>query len=96
MCDCKCKFDGRKYISDQKWHNNKFWCGRKKHHSREKDCTWNPATSSSENDKYSASIIDDSVITCDKIIEETKVVTTNVNERNAVCKAKTLSYLPFY
>ena len=47
-------------------------------------------------DKYSTSIIDDSVITCDEIIEETKAVTTNVNERNAVCKAKTLSYLPFY
>ena len=46
--------------------------------------------------KYSTSIIDDSVITCDKIIEETNAVTTNVNERNAVCKAKTLSYLPFY
>ena len=96
MCDGKCKFDGRKCISDQKWHNNKFWCGPKKHHSREKDCIWNPATCSSENDKYSASIIDNSVITCDKIIEETKAVTTNVNERNAVCKAKTLSYLPFY
>ena len=23
---CKCKFDGRKCNSNQKWNNNKFWC----------------------------------------------------------------------
>ena len=30
---------------------------------------WNPATCSSENGKYLANIIDDSVIMCDEIIE---------------------------
>ena len=25
-CKCKCKFDGRKYNSNQKWNNNKCWC----------------------------------------------------------------------
>ena len=23
-CGCKCKFDGRKYNSNQKWNNDKF------------------------------------------------------------------------
>ena len=31
---------------------------------------WNPATSGSENGRYLASIIDDSVITCDEIIKK--------------------------
>ena len=50
---------------------------------------WNPATCSCENGKYLASIIDDSVITCDEVIEEeTKTVRTNFIERNAICKTK--------
>ena len=48
----------------------------------EKDYIWNPATCSCENDKYLASIIDDSVITCDEIIEETNSIPTNFNEKN--------------
>ena len=40
----------------------------KKHRVCQKDYIWNPATSSCENFKYLASIIDDSVITCDEII----------------------------
>ena len=60
-----------------------------KRHVCEKDYIWNPATCSCENAKYLASIIDDSVITCDKIIdEETKTVTTNFSEKNAICKTK--------
>ena len=55
---CKCKFDGRKCNSNQKWNNDKFWCECKKHHRCEKDYTWNPATCSCENGKYLASIID--------------------------------------
>ena len=34
---------------------------------------WNPATCSCENGKYLASIIDDSVIMCYEIIEETNL-----------------------
>ena len=26
-CECKCKSDGRKCNSNQKWNNNKCWCG---------------------------------------------------------------------
>ena len=34
-----------------------------------KDFIWNPATCSWKNGKYLASIIDDSVIMCDEVIE---------------------------
>ena len=29
-CECKCKFDGRKFSSDQWWNNDKCQCGCKK------------------------------------------------------------------
>ena len=35
----------------------------------EKDYIWNPATCSCENGKYLASIMDDSAIKCDEIID---------------------------
>ena len=66
-CECKCKFDGRKCHSSQKWNNDKCRCECKKY-LREKDYIWNLATCSCKSGKYLASIIDDSVITCDKII----------------------------
>ena len=40
---------------------------------REK-CIWNSATCSYENDKYIRSMIDDSMITYDEIIEEKKLL----------------------
>ena len=45
---------------------------------------WNPATCSCENGKYLTSITDDSVITCNEIIEETKIVPTIVNEKTVM------------
>ena len=71
-CECKCKFDGRKYNSSQKSNNDKCHCECKnpgKHFVCEKDYIWNPATRSCENGKYLASITDDSVITRDEIME---------------------------
>ena len=67
-CKCKCKFDRRKCNSNQKWNNDKCRCECKKHIC-ERDYIWNPAQCSCENGKYLASIIDDSVITCDEIID---------------------------
>ena len=49
-----------------------------------KDYIWNPSTCICENRKYLASVMDDSVITCNEIIEET--VPTNFNEKKAICK----------
>ena len=43
-----------------------------------------------KNGKYLASIIVDSVITCNKIIDnqETKTIPTNFNEKNITCKTQ--------
>ena len=79
--ECKCKFNGRKCNSNQKWNNDKCWCECKKHHLSEKYYIWNSATC---------------MITCDEIIdtevkpydEEAKTGTTNFNEKNATCKTR--------
>ena len=41
----------------------------KQRHVCEKDYVWNPATCNCENAKYLTSIMDDSAIMCDEIIE---------------------------
>ena len=53
-----------------------------------KNYVWNPAICSCKNEKFLASITDNSVSTCDKIIEETKAVPTNFNEKNITCKTQ--------
>ena len=85
----------KKCNSDQWWNNNKCRCDCIKRHICEKDYNLNPATCSYEKEKCLASIIDDSVITCDENIEEeSKTVTTNFNEINAMCKTNNF-YLLF-
>ena len=70
-CKCKCKFDGRKCNSNQKWNNDKCHCkceNPQKHHGCKKDYIWNPVTCRCENSKYLTTISDDSVITFDETI----------------------------
>ena len=89
-CECKYKFDGRKFNSNQKWNYDKFQCKCKKHHTCENDYIWNPVTCNYKNGKYLASIIDNLVIMCDEIIDaepnlydqETKTVTTGFNKKS--------------
>ena len=85
---CKCKFDGRKCNSPQKWNNDKCRCEYKKHIC-EKEYIWNTATCSCKNGKYLASIINDSVIICDEITNaETKTIPKNFNEKDITCKTQ--------
>ena len=93
ICECKCKFDGRKCNSNQKWNNDKCRCECKKHHISEKDYICNPDECSCENGKYLEGIIDDSVITCDEIIEETKAVPTNFNAKKQPVEKFSLFYV---
>ena len=79
-CECKCNFYGKNCNSDQLWNNDKFWCECKKWQVCEKDYVSNPATCNCENGKYLASIIDDSAIMCDKLIES-YAEETNFNEK---------------
>ena len=96
-CKCKCKFDWRECKSNQNWNNDKCRCEFKKHHICEKDYIWTSATCSCKNGKYLVSIIDDLVITCDEIIEETKTVPANFNEKKQPVKHKlSIFYLHFY
>ena len=57
-CECKCKFDGTNCNSDQCWNNELL--------NKE---LLNPSTCSFKNGKYLASIMDDSAVTCDEVIE---------------------------
>ena len=54
----------------------------------EKDHILNTTTYSCEKGKYLASITNNSVITCDGILEQTKMIATNFNERKITCKTK--------
>ena len=97
FCKCKCKFDGRKCDSDKQWNNNKCCCECRKRHVYEKDYIWNPVTCSYENGKCLASIMNDSAIICDEVIDadadaeaklsdETKTVSPNFNKKETNCK----------
>ena len=65
-CKCNCRFDGRNCNSGHWWNNDKCLCDCEKHYVCEKDYVWCSATFHCA---YLASIIDDSVITCNEIIE---------------------------
>ena len=82
----------KKCISDQYWNYDKCQCEYKKIHVCDKDYVWNPATFNCGNGKYLASIMDDSVITCDGVIksydEEIKTPSTNFNEKILTCNTQ--------
>ena len=57
----------------------------------------NSAICSCENGKYLASIIDDdSVVTCDGVVEEKKTVPTNFNKKKLPKHKIFIFYVPFY
>ena len=90
-CECKCKFDGKKWNSDQCWNKDQYRCQCKKH-------IWNPSTCSSKNGKYLASIMDDSAITCDEIIDADAEAKSNDEEtktisKNIICETKAFHIL---
>ena len=67
----------------------------------EKDYVWNPASCNCQNGKYLTNIMDDSVMTCDEVIEsydqEIKTIPTTFNEKNITCKTQNFYiYLSFY
>ena len=87
LCECKCKFDGRKCDLKQKWNNDKCQCERKnpkEHNACEKDYIWSPAIYSCEKTNYLASAIGDSVITCDEIINAADSASTNVPDVTSI------------
>ena len=78
-CKCNCKFDGRKFNSNQNWNEELCQCERKnssKHHVCKKYYIWNPSACTCKNGKHLRSIIGDSVILYDEIIKVAKAVPT--------------------
>ena len=76
----KCEWE----FYSRKWNNDKCWCeckSPKKRRGYKKDFIWNPATCSCKSRKFLESIIDDSVVSCNEIIEEIKPVSTIVNKK---------------
>ena len=94
--ECKCKFYGRKCNSDQWWNNNRCRCECKELDVCEKDYVWIPATCNCENGKYLASIMYDSAIICDEVIESYDKEKT-CNEKKQPAKGKiSIFYLNFF
>ena len=54
---------------EELWNNDKGRCECKKCHVCKEDCVWNPAKCNCENGKYLASVINDSEIRYDEVIE---------------------------
>ena len=83
LCECKCKFDGRNcnQINGRIMINVNLSVKNVTYVKKKKEYIWNPATCNCENGKFLASIVNDSTIMCDEIIEET--VPTNLNENKA-------------
>ena len=77
-CKCRYTFGCSKYNSNQKWINDKCWSKCKKYQMCNENYNWNATTCICENGKYLGSIIDNSVITYDKIMSGTYSVSTNV------------------
>ena len=78
-CECKCKFDGRNWDSNPKGNNDKCRCvfkNLKECDVCKKDDIRNPAKCTCENGRSLKIVIDNSVVTCNKIIDVTKVVPT--------------------
>ena len=102
----KCKFVGRKCYSKQKLHNHKCqweFQNLREQHECKKNYILNPIVRTCENDKYLGSIIGDSIIMCEEIIEETRTIPTNFNEKKVNCKMESFynllapfRYLPYH
>ena len=76
LCESKCKFDNRKCNSKKNWNNDKCWCEYKnpvKTLCVQKRLYLESCNMQLWKGKYLASITDDSVITCDEIIEKKTV-----------------------
>ena len=75
---CECKCDSRKCNSNHKSNNETCQCECKNYQTCKEGYSWNPSTCICVNSKYLGSIIDNSGIRYDEIINATDSVSTNV------------------
>ena len=85
-CQCECK---KHHICEERLYLESCYMQKNIIYVK-KDYIWNLATCRCENDKYLASITDDSVITCGEFIEtkETKIIPKNI-----ICETKSFYIL---
>ena len=103
-CDCECKFNSTACNSNQKWNNDKCQCEYKKYLTFEKDRSWNATICICENSRYLKSVVDNSVILCDEIINVTASVSTNVtstvsiipNDKKLTCEKKIIALFTLF
>ena len=77
-CNCKCKFYSTTWNSNPKWNDDKYQCECKNYRMCKKDYSWIPSTCICENIRYLKSIVDESVIVCDAIVNAVESVLINV------------------
>ena len=77
-CNCKCKFHSTTCYSNQKWNNDKCQCQCKKYYTCKRDYSWNLSICIYQNSRYLKSIVDNSIIICNKITNITDKLSTNV------------------
>ena len=66
-----------------------------KNHVSEKNDIWNPSTCTCENAKYLETNIGDSIITCEEIIEVTKIIQTNFLHKKVTHNKMSIFYPQF-
>ena len=62
----------------------------------QKNYPWNPSTCACENDEYLGSLINDSAVTCDEIIEPIKIRTTNLGNKKATFNIDIATFCVFF
>ena len=81
-CVFKCKFSSSTWHSNEKWNNDKCQSKCKKYRTHKKDLSWNTSACIYENSRYLKSIVDNSVIVCDEIMNVIDSVWRNVTNTN--------------
>ena len=77
-------------VKNHIWNNIKCWseCKNPRKNVCEEGYIWNPATCSCKNGRYARGITDDSVITCDEIMETTKALWQKLFQQKVLQRKK--------
>ena len=97
-CECKCRFDGKNEIQiNGEITINVDVSVEKFMYVKKNEYVWNLSKCICESEKYLASIMDDSMITYDGVInlydEKIKTIPTNFYEKKVTCKTQKIFVL---
>ena len=89
-CDCKCKYDSKTFISNQKQNSETCQCEYKNYCTCKRDLVGILAHVFVKMVSYWKSVAGDSKIVCDEIIYAMDIVSTNVTNITAANVASTM------